>query len=276
MEWQVSQQPAERVSVNQGQEVQNPMVTWGPSEAAWSQNQTCRQVGDTIVCSNAFANNSTNAEAFRAILPLQQSMGLIAPQQAVRVGDSGPAQAPPYYRSSGQPDGYYEPSPSAYAQSFDTYGFNQGTRPGQIGQPGTAAFDPYAFNQNDDRRPGNPGTIPPYIKPGGHDVPVAPPRPADVPVQPAPQPRRPADVPLPPMPQQPGDVRNNGGGCQPQPDIRNNGGGCQPQPRYENNCQPCQPRNYQSCQPSRQQHWYPGKIAGRVLGRVFGGRGGCH
>ena len=243
MDWQVSQPEAERVTYSQDQTSSRPMVNWGPDERSWSQNLTCRQVGNQIICDDIYGDNRPAVarasfslqgnDAFRSIASLQMSMGLLGQSQIVRVSDT---QAPPYF----------PPGTLPYSSlQLDQYGYNQGPKPGQIGpvvNPGTGALDPYSFNQGDRTPvfPVNPGIIPPYIKPGGHDVPL-PPIPTPV------TPPRPIDVPPPPVPQP-----------QPRPDTNP----YQPspcQPDY-NPCYPCHPR------------WYPGMIAGRVLGRIFGRR----
>lgn len=272
VEWQVSQPQADRVS-NQNYDAENSLVQWDASLSNGSHHQTCRIVGDTIVCSDAFdsntkvANNENNA--FRAILPLQQAMGWGSPTELQRVSDSQPLQGRPYYAPAAQPDGYYQAdasrslsSATAIPQGMDAYSFNQGPRIGAINQTAPGPVDQYSYNQGD-RTSGNPGFIPPYIKPNGHEVPQPPiqaPRPVEVP-----QPPKPGDVTQQPRP----------GEVPPPPRPMENQQPCTPRPME--NQQPCAPRNYQPCRPCQPcgPRWYPGKIAVGVLGRVFGGRR-CH
>lgn len=253
----------ERLSDNKDGTSPNPMVHWGPEEKSWAQNPTCRQVGNQIICDNIYGDNKPDASrasfslqggnsSFHAIADLQASMGLFP--STARVSDT---QAPPYFPSGTLPNPNYGNS------SFDQFGFNQGPKD-QVRPGGTAVgpawrpFDPFSFNQGDKTpispiAPINPGIIPPYIKPNGHDVPAPPPpKPIDVPLPPIPGPvgpPKPIDVPVPPSP-----------APQPQPDV--------------NPYQPCQPQPYQPCQPcpGGGRRWYPGMIAGRVIGRIFGGR----
>lgn len=120
------------------------------------------------------------------------------------------------------------------------------------GQP--PQFDPYSFHQgpgSSDRAtsPGPVGTggFDPYSYHQGDKTPVVP--------VPVPRPGG-QEIPLPPIqgPKPGGEPPTT----QPQPRPAD-----QPQPRPYSPCQPCQP-----CRP----RWYPGKVAGRVIGRIFGGR----
>jgi hypothetical protein len=236
MEWQVSQPEAERVTLNQDQTSARPLVSWGPDEKSWSQNPSCRQVGNQIICDDIYGDNkpavsrctfSTGGnDTFRSITALQASMGLIGQAQIVRAGDSA---APPYYPAGTLPNP---------ALQTDRYSYNQGTdfNRGAVAAEPRIPVNPYSFHQGD--QASNPGIVPPYIRPNGHEVPRPPvPGPLEQP--------KPVDVPAPPKPQ-------------PKPETTN------PCPTNYSPCNPCQPR----------QGWHPGMIAGRVLGRVFG-RGRC-
>lgn len=247
VEWQGSQPEAERFIHNSDQTLSTPMVNWGADEKGWSQGPVCRQVGNQIVCDDIYGDNKPTVarvsfspqgtDNIRSFVDLQMSMGLLPQSQVVRVSDT---QVPPYY------------SPNA-PQQGDRYSYNQGPRFGQIGVTGapvTGVMDPYSFYQGDKSPivPINPEIIPPYIKTGGQDVPL-PPIPHQVDTN------KPTEVPPPPKPvvvPQPHPTTNPYQTCQ----------------TYNNN--PCHP-----CHPGGGRHWYPGMIAGRVLGRIFGGRGRC-
>lgn len=233
---QVSQPEAER-SGYQSQDSSRALFTWGPEERATG-NQTCKQVGNTLVCGGDIYGTAKPSETFRAIIALQQDMGLISQTQAMRVADNQPQ---PYF----PPGVPVRPGVGPQVPS-DQYSFNQGDRrpgqPGTVGQSGQVPLDPFSFHQGDKA----PVVQPP--RPGNVDVPM-PPRPGvDVPMPPLPSP---IENPRPPVPQ---------------PVPRTD---CQPQPQPYQPSYPCQP-----CQPCRPHHggWYPGKIAGRVMGRIFGGR----
>ena len=239
-ESQISQPEVERYSYHQDSTAR-PLVSWVPEEASRSSSQVCVKVGDTIVCTNDIYGSTSAKPAFRAIYSLQESMGLIPSAQVYRAADTQP---PPYY-----PPGTYM-SPTAgqpLRYETDPYTYNQGTRPGQAQTPadraGTGGVDPFSFHQGDK----NPSIVPPYLKPNVNEFPA---------------------VPLPPLPDQrpnpPVDTRPQ----PPQPCPETNP--YQPRPYQPGQpCQPCQP-----CNPGGRHGggWYPGKIAGRVLGRVFGGR----
>lgn len=238
-ESQISQPEVERNSYLQDSTAR-PLLSWGPEEASRSR-QVCTQVGDTIVCTGDIYGNTSAQPAFRAIYALQESMGLIPSAQVYRAADT--QAAPPYYPSGT----YMRPTPGQPPQMEDPYTYYQGGRPGQPQIPadraGTGNADPFGYHQGDR----NPTIVPPYIKPNVNEFPA-------VPLPPLPDTRPQPSVDTRPQPPRP-ETRP----YQPQPQTYNPGQPCQP-------CQPCHPGG------RRNGGWYPGMIAGRVLGRVFGGR----
>lgn len=226
----------ERDSSDSSSASRQSLVAWGPEEKSWSQTQVCRQVGNSIVCTQDIWGDAPPNQAFKAIFALQQNLGLmrsteqIPGQSVYRVSDT--EAPPPYY-----PPGTLS-VPGAGLKAEDPYSYHQGGKPGEIarqsGQPGT--FDPYSFHPGDRNAP----AVPPWIVPPGEPRPMPP------------GPQRPEDVIKPPATQpKPGDDTPR------------------PAPVPGNPCRPCNP-----CSPGNGR-WYPGKLAGRVLGRVFGGRGRC-
>ena len=245
-EWQVSQPGADNItSPREAALTAQQVIAWDGSEDGWAQgnNKSCRMVGDTLVCDADIYGSSkpqTYAEAFRAIIPLAQELGLLPQNRVYRVSDNGQPQ--PFY----PPGTYAIPAGSTAEQPVkpyyaDQYSYHQvpdgDFRPMPVGTPGTPAqtsFDPYSFHQNDR---------------------TAPAIPAFKPV---------ADIPLPPVPPQ---------DAKPQAPVDNVKPANQPNPdRPGNPCQPCRPGRIGGrggC------GWYPGKIAGHVVGRIFGGGRRC-
>lgn len=207
-------------------------------------------VGNTLVCdSNIYGSQKpeTYNEAFRAIVPLAKQLGLLGTDPTTQLYRVSDTQAPPYY-----PAGTYTNIPASVTAEqpvqpyYDQYNYHQSPttpdgsyRPMPAGQPAPQNFDPFSYHQNDKTNPGNPGV--PRFTPA-------------------------ADLPLPPLPPKPGDLKP-----EPAKPVVN-----QPRPdqRPGNPCQPCRP-----CRPGGGRDggcgWYPGKIAGRVVGRIFGGGRRC-
>lgn len=218
------------------------LAFWGPEETYSSPKVSCKQIGNTIVCTQDIYGGQTAQpqQAFQAIYALQQHMGLAPSNFYVqRVSDSEP---PPYY-----PPGTLT-LPGAGVQAEDPYGYHHGSKSSQTPQAGDKAavpFDPYSFHPGDKNSP----VLPlPWLTP---EIPLPQPlpgnpKPEDLVKTPGTQPGQ--DLPG-PKPTDP---------LRPNPGDRTQTNPCRP-------CRPCDPGNGR---------WYPGKIAGRVIGRVFG-RGRC-
>lgn len=247
-ESQISQVELERNSCHQDSAAR-PLLSWGPEEANRSSSQVRVKVGDTIVCTNDIYGSTNSKSAFSAIYSLQESMGLIPSSQVYRASDT--QAAPPYY----SPGTYMRPNPAQLPiMETDPYTFYQQTKPGQPQNSadcaGTGATDQFSYNQGDR----TPSIVPPYLKPNVNEFPA-------VPLPPLPDQRPQPGVDTRPQPPRPTTDQNP---YQPAPHPY------QTQPQPYSPGQPCQP-----CNPGGRHHgggWYPGKIAGRVIGRIFGGR----
>ena len=267
-------------------------VHWGPSEQGWSSSGSkppgtvCREVNGAMVCTNIYAeSNVTNfrtnvasmvdkttaldkqpavekTSAKDNVQPASDSSyrestfdtfpWMVPPQLSAQYGEQTQNNvarinyqeaAPAYYTPQAQENVYKGPAFTQPAQGSDAYGFHQGAaannRPAEANA--AQAYDPYSFHQGREVQPVAP---PPVQQDTTGDF---------------------RDKPAPPVVKQE----------QAQPEVQqpvrtcNTPGGCpgQSTPR-QNQYNPCS----RPCQQSRSAGgWYPGK----VVGRIFGGRGRC-
>ncbi len=235
-EWQI--QP-EAESFRQDGSSETPVFSFEANSWSTNNGMNCRQEGNSIVCYDIYGNKNEVNQAFRAIMPLAQELGLYyANPAAARVSDNQP-----YY-----PQG--------------TYAIAAGQSQEQPVQPYIpAAADPYSYYQND--QTAQPLPTGPVIPPGGFDPYSYHPGDKNPVVQPPVFTDLPVPLPLPPVNQpepRPGDkppLTQPEPRPEPKPTVN--------QPRPNSPCRPCRP-----CRPNG--GWYPGKVVGQVFRGVFGGR----
>lgn len=243
-------------------------VHWGPSEQGFSakpQGTVCREVNGLMICTNVYPESKDSnfkastapvertAAIDKSMTPASASFRettfdtfpwMVPPQLSAQYGDNTQnavarvnytEAAPAYYTQQAKQDVYQGP-----AMGSDSYSFHQGA---PLSQPIEASaaqpFDPYSFHQGGDRR--YPATQPTNPQDSG-----------DFRDKPKPVTQTQPEVQQPVRTCQP---CNTPGGCP---------GTCHPRQNQYNPCRPC--NTGRQCG-----GWYPGKI----VGRIFGGRGRC-
>lgn len=250
-----------------------PLVEYGPGQRGdWRASAPTRQIGDITVVGDIYGPDgrpiTRYSEAFRALAPMSQEM----------MYDSMPWLVPPASRTSYRPqmrpptyDPYnYHPGsdgpqpPSYYPNENDPYSFHPGAPGGGYRRP--SERPPTYYPPGDNRV-----VVGPSPQPGGRDRYIYHPGSPNDTIPTPPSPERPPTIPPgPPSPEYnptipPGPPPDAPIVAPPQPEVRP-----APSPYDERPCQPCRPQPYRPCQPRC--NWYPGKIAGGVIRRVFGGR----